>query len=306
MVPASVRSWWLVLALVTACAVVAGEADAQPRGGGGRTRKRLPSTPGPPGIPALTHADGEGTLELTSGAYYPRDVRALRGHVPVHVLRAAMEQPLHRRRVFVGAAHENAIGSPASARGPFVLPSNFEVHGRAVWATTTGLAFGAGLGVMLPTASWDRRGRDASSLATASVALRPWDLAFFQEGSLTLRPFVDVHDVVGRFVIQLRQVLDWTIDVREGRDLRLYSVATLFLGYRPLPEMAVGIETHQLYIIAADVADERRSFFSVSPAIRLLFDRVQPSIAVIKSLGAPYVPGTVHTFATRMGLTVLW
>jgi len=268
--------------------------------------RRLPDTPRPPGLPSLTHADGEASVELTSGVILPRDVQLYRGHVGIHVLRASVEQPLYRRRVFVGATHEAAYGSNETPRRPFVLLGNTEVCGRAVWATTTGLAFGAGLGVMLPTASFDRQSIDAPSLAIAAVALRPWDLPFFQEGSLTLRPFVDLHDVVGPFVVQLRQVLDWTIDVREDQGLRLYSVVSLYVGYRAFKAMAVGLEAHQLYVIEADVADERRSFFALSPSLRLIHPRVQPSVSISKNLGAPYFPGSGNTFATRLGLTVLW
>lgn len=267
---------------------------------------RLPSAPRPPTLPELAHADREATVELTSGAYYPRDTGAYRGHVPIHVLRLATEMPLHERSLFVGGTYEAAFGSPAGPRAPFVLGGNTEIHGRAVWSTTTGLAFGAGLGVMLPTASFDPNSIDAFSLSSAAIAMRPWDHAFFQSGTFALRPFVDVHDTVGPFLIQFREGLDWTFDVRSSTGQRAFSLATLYVAIRPVDWVALGVEAYQLYIIDAPVADERRAFFAVSPSVRLMLKYVQPAIGMIRSVGPPFYPGTDSTVAMRTGLTLLW
>ncbi|WP_394847216.1 hypothetical protein LZC95_07075 [Pendulispora brunnea] len=267
---------------------------------------RLPSAPRPPTLPELAHPDREATVELTSGAYYPRDTGVLRGHVPIHVLRLAMEIPLHERAYFIGGTYEAAMGSPASPRAPFVLGGNTEIYGRAVWSTTTGLAFGAGLGLVLPTANFNVNSIDAFSLASAAIALRPWDHVFFQSGTFALRPFVDVHDTVGPFIIQFREGLDWTFDVRENTGQRAFSLATLYVAIRPVSWVALGLEAYQLYIIDAPVADERRAFFAVSPTVRLMLKYVQPSIGMIRSVGAPFYPGTDSTTAMRAGLTLLW
>jgi len=269
-------------------------------------RNDLPVAPRPPTLPELTHSDGEATAEWTAGAFYPRDASTLRGHVPIHVLRLAAEVPIHHRALFVGGTYEAALGSPATTRGPFALGGNLEVHGRAVWSTSTGLAFGAGLGLMLPTASIDPNSIDAFSLAQAAIALRPWDHAFFQDGSLAFRPFVDVHDTVGLFLIQFRGALEWTIDVRRGTGQRANSIATLYLALRVTETVALGVEGYQLYIIDAPVADERRAFFAISPSVRMMLPRVQPSVGILRSIGAPYYPATDNTMAMRVGLTLLW
>ncbi len=273
----------------------------------GDSGRMLPELPRPPTLPELAHTDREATVEWMAGAYYPRNVTTeLRGHVAVHVLRVQTEVPVYQRSFYAGGTYEAAFGSPATTRAPFVLSGNAEVHGRAVWSTSTGLAFGAGLGLVLPTASFDQNSIDAFSLAAAAITLRPWDHAFFQNKTLSLRPFVDVHDTVGLFIIQFREALEWTIAVRGDAGQRAFSVATLYLGLRVTDTVALGLEAYQLYIIDAPVADERRAFYSISPSIRMMFPRVQPSIGLVRSIGSPYFPATDSTTAMRAALTLLW
>ncbi|WP_394822907.1 hypothetical protein [Pendulispora albinea] len=272
--------------------------------GGGTTQ--LPTAPRAPTLPELAHAEREATIEWTTGAYYPRDSSELRGHVPVHILRLSTELPVHQRSFFVGGTYEAALGSPASTRAPFVLGGNVELQGRGVWSTSTGLAFGAGLGIMFPTASFDRESRDAFSLASAAIALRPWDYSFFQNGTFAFRPFVDVHDTVGPFIIQFREGLEWTFGVRDDTGQRVFSLATLYVAVRLFDTVALGMEAYQLYIIDAYVADERRAFYAISPSVRMMLRHVQPSIGILRSVGPPFYPATDTTTAMRAGLTLLW
>jgi len=266
----------------------------------------VPDAPRAPSLPELTHPDGEASIELTSGASWPRATSPL-GHVPVHVARIAAEQPIGGRHFFAGGAYEGALGAPTTVHAPELLGGNAELGGRAIWATSTGLAFGGGAAVVLPTASFDRDG-PAEGLARAAVSLRPFDAAFFDEGAFALHPFLDVRTLTGPLVLQLRQSFSWSLDVRHGRDARLSAAATLYAAVRATRVVALGIEAHELYLVEDDtVHDEaRRVFFALSPHVRLMLPRVQPMLGFVTSVGPAYEGGADHMFAVRVGVTVLY
>ncbi|MEO8799521.1 MAG: hypothetical protein ABI551_16635, partial [Polyangiaceae bacterium] len=138
-----------------ACALLTTLALAGCKVGQLEDPRTLPEAPRPTIMSELTHPDGEVTVEQTSGVLNPRGYGDV-GHVGVHVGRIAVEQPVYSRLVFVGGSYEAAYGAPATATTPKVIGSNVELSGRTVWATRNGLAFGGGLGVMLPTAQFDR------------------------------------------------------------------------------------------------------------------------------------------------------
>jgi len=267
--------------------------------------RAVPDAPRPPFLPELTHPDGEASLEVTSGAVWPRADPL--GHVPVHIARIAAEQPIGGRHFFAGATYEGALGAPDSARAVEPLGGNAELSGRAIWATSTGLAFGGGAAVVLPTASFGRDG-PAAGLARAAISLRPFDAAFFDEGSFALHPFLDVRTLTGPLVLQLRQSFRWSFDVRGGGDVRLTATATLYAAVRATRVVALGVEAYELYLVEdASVTDEgRRLFFALSPNVRLMLPRVQPMIGVLTSIGPAYLAGAEHMFAARAGVTVLY
>lgn len=267
--------------------------------------RAFPEAPRPATLPELTHPDGEATLELTSGVFTPRSTSQVRGHVPVDVLRTALEQPLAARRFFVGAAIDGALAQPETTSPLKPLVGNPEITGRALWATSTGMSFGGGLTFLLPFTRASRTG-EAHDVAVAATTLRPWELSSFAEGFFTVRPFFDVRDVLGPFVLQARQALDLAFDVHESQAYRMYAVETLYAGYRVSSQWAVGVELNELYVIEAPVNDARRAFFTASPVLRGMFERVQPELGVVASFGAPYYPGSERMIALRTGLTALW
>jgi hypothetical protein len=292
-----VRTSLLTLALLAAAGPASGEMD---------NTRLLPEVQRPPTLPELTHADGEVTLETTMGAFSSSATSPLAGgHVPVETQRLNVEVPLARRRWFAGATYQTALGAPSSPQPVRLIGGNTEIYGRAVWATPAGLAFGGGLGVMLPTASFNRESENRD-VALAAVTLRPWDESAFQEGFLAIRPFVDVRDVVGPLVLQLRQGLDWQFAVRGAGNTRLLAVTSVYVGYRVTPVVAAGVELFELYYVDAPVADDRRLFLSVVPNVRLMFDRVQPTFGMIANLVNAVFPGAERVIGARVGLTVLW
>ena len=289
---------------LAALVVLVGSADAR-AAGPLEDPRAFPDVPRPPSIPELTHPDGEGTLELTTGAYSPRSTSAVRGHVPIEVLRAAVEQPVSGRSWFIGAALDGALAQPESTDSFKGIAGNPELTGRALWATSTGMSFGGGLTMVLPLTRQSRTG-EAHDVAVAATTLRPWELSSFNEGVFAVRPFFDVRDVLGRVVLQARQSLDIAFDTHESKAYSMYAVTTFYAAYRVAEAWAPGVELSELYIVEAPVNDSRRAFFTLSPCVRGIFPRLQPEIGFITNVGAPYYPGSERFFATRLALTALW
>lgn len=266
----------------------------------------LPEAPRAPTLPELTHPDIEGTFEATLGLLTPKSNTPSWSHAtPSYVQRLGVEMPLGPRRLFVGANYEAAFGGPPDANGSAkVVGGNLEAYGRAVWATRTGLAFGGGLSLMLPAATFDQGGA-AEKIATAAAAVRPWDFSFFNAEAWTARPFVDMRAVDGRFVVQLRAQLDWSFITGDATKSALSAVAALYLGYR-FGRVGVGLEAFELYFIDARVPDNARAYFSVSPSVRVMTPWVQPAISLLTNVRDPLYPSSSRAIGVRLAITAVW
>jgi len=277
----------------------------------------VPLAPRPPTLPELTHRDYEVSGETTFGVITPNVVKALEASssdVASIVQRLGAEAPLDRhRRFYLGGSYELAAGSPPGGGSFKLVPSNLDVYGRVVWATRTGLTFGGGLGVLLPTAQFGK-GDDAAKVAQAAQAIRPWDNAFFLDDTTTLRAFVDVRDVDGRFTLQFREGVEWSIDLGGGEP-QVAAIAQLFAGFRVLPLLGVGLEAFETYLILLDTPppvtsaqDKNRGTLTISPNVRLMTPYVQPELGFITSIGDPlFGGGAVDGFwALRIGASVVW
>ena len=271
----------------------------------------LPSAPRPPTLPELTHPDLEATIESTGGSLTRRE-----GATPspscdactarfAFVQRLAIEIPLGPRRWFVGTSYELA-GGGHTGQGDFkFVGGNLELYGRTVWATQTGLAFGGGLGVVLPTSSFDPASQ-AGSVARSAATLRPWDLPFFSNDVVVVRPFVDVRDVVGRTVIHFRQGLDVFTDVNDVSSRRVTAMTALYIGYRVLPLMSAGIEAMELYTIDGSGADGLRATFIVSPSVRVMTPYIQPALSGFTNVGPPLYGNADRIWGARIAVTVVY
>lgn len=274
-----------------------------------------PLAPRPPTLPELTHPDYEVSAETTFGVVTPNIIKAINydsSDVAAIVQRLGVEAPLdRRRRLYAGLTYEVAAGSPPGGGAFRFVPSNLDLYGRIVWATRTGLTFGGGAGALLPTAQF-HAGSDAARVAEAAQAIRPWDNAFFLDDSATLRAFVDVRDVDGRFVLQFREGLEWSISLA-GQSPQLAAIAQVYVGYRVLPVLGVGLEAFETYLIDSPsivtaAQDHERATLTISPSVRLMTPYVQPAIGFVTSIGDPLFGfGMVDGFwALRVGATVVW
>jgi hypothetical protein len=262
----------------------------------------LPVAPRPPTLPELTHPDLEATFESTIGVLSPNGGGA---NVVTYVQRIGLEYPVAARRWFLGANYELAAGEPPGGGSVKVAGGNVEIYGRTVWATRTGLAFGGGIGLTAPIADFGQNG-DAGRIATAAATLRPWDLRFFEEGYLTVHPFLDVRDVDGPFVVQFREGLDLLLDTAQFPTFGVAAVSALYIGYR-FPLIGAGVEAFEYYLLKwDDIADERRASFVISPNVRLMTPYVQPAISAFTNIGTPLFGGVDHLWGLRLALTVLF
>lgn len=267
----------------------------------------LPDAPRSIALPELTHPDIEWTSVSSIGGVARNEPGTGGEHsTPVMTERFATEIPIAARRWFVGAEYDMALGAPLRIGGPAQLVGgNFELYGRTVWATRTGLAFGGGLGVLPSVATFHRDG-PGGDVALAAAALQPTDYAFFHQGVLTVRAFVDVRDLWGDFVIQFRQSFDWSAQVSDPGDSGVSAASTLYVGYRVMPSLGIGLEGSEYYFVDDVVPDRRRAHFVVAPSVRLLSNLVQPAISAFTSVGYPLYPGSETVWGLRFAFTFVW
>jgi len=260
----------------------------------------VPAAPRPPTLPELTHAEIEATLEETAGAILPES-----GGQTTHayVQRLSVEVPVGLRRWYVGADYELAAGGGG---GPFrVVSGNVELQGRTLWATRTGLAFGGGLGLMLPGASFDEDA-PAGEVARYAATLRPWDVSFFVPDAFGLHPFVDIRAVDGAFVAQFRQGVDLMMSTRTLADRRLYATTGVYLGWWATRRVAAGLEAFEGYVIdAPGVRDGSRAAVVLSPNVRLVLPWVQPAISLFTSVGTPLQSASAEVWGFRFAFTLV-
>jgi hypothetical protein len=282
-----------VLAVWSARALAAGRAFDDPYD--------LPHAPRPPTLPELTHPDIEATLETTAGAILPNPGGQI---AHAYAQRVSIEVPLALRRWYVGANYELAAGTAA---GTFrVASGNVELQGRTLWATPTGLAYGGGLGLMLPAASYDKAG-PAGQVALEAATLRPWEVRFFALDALGVRPFVDVRVVDGAFVAQFRQGLDVLVSASDVAQRQIYATTGVYFGWRVTPEVAGGLEAFEAYAIDVQgVRDGARASVVVSPNVRFALPWVQPAISLFTNIGTPLEGATDRFWGFRFTFTLVY
>jgi hypothetical protein len=222
----------------------------------------------------------------------------------VYIQRIGFEYPFANRRFFVGASYEAAAGDlPGEESGARFVSGNTELYARTVWATRTGLSFGGGGAVMLPSATFGSSGA-AFNTVTAAAAVRPWDNAFFDANAFTFRPFVDARVFDHGILVQFRQTLDISASVISAAPrTELAAVTSAFAGYKVGDAIGVGVEAFELYIIKGDADDGARSSIALSPSIRLLTRVVQPAISGIFTLHDSLAPSVSGAYGVRIALT---
>jgi hypothetical protein len=259
----------------------------------------LPDAPAPPTLPDLTHralaASFENTFASIQATAPPGEAHPGRSFGWME--RFEVEQALSIRRWYVGVAEQIALGDPLHD-GFQMVAGNPEVWGRTLWASQAGLAYGGGLGAVLPAF---RHSTGAGTLTQTVAVVRPWDYADFVNGDLILRPFFDVRGIDGRVMLQLRQGIDW--DQSTGA---LTSRTTFYIGYRPLPLFGLGLEAWEVYLIQAqERKDDGRAAYAVSASVRLMTPTLTPAVSILAPIARTLYDTVDDFWAIRLTMSVV-
>jgi hypothetical protein len=273
--------------------------------------KSVLDAPAPPTLPALAHRDLTFNVEYTAAVITPnKDER--RGDAVAYFVHTDAEYPIVPRKWFAGLSNDIAAAAVPGVGTAFLL-GNPELSGRGLWSSTRGLSSGGGLGIVLPV---PRTLSPAEEEVLRNVrTVRPWDLASFSSLTLTFRPWIDIRHVVSGLVFQLRQGIDWSInltgpDEPEGgstasgsspRWTNITARLTFYAGYRLSQAIGVGVEIWEVYEVTKDLAnDDNRASFALSPSIRLMLPRVQPAISFLFPLATPLRGDVAAYYAGRI------
>jgi hypothetical protein len=273
----------------------------------------LPDAPAPPTLPDLTHRAMAASLETSyvrmrvHSPWESEQTSAANGFVE----RLEIEHSLAIRRWYLGLA-EALAATTAPGSGLLVVAGQPEIWGRAVWASAAGIAYGGGLGFVAPLFAHG----DAGTRATESIrVVRPWDQVAFLNHTWTLRPFIDVREIDGPIILQLRQGLDWAISTGSGAgannpvsaaiagETQVTTRTTLFIGYRPMRLLGVGLELWEVYVIRP--AALQGATYAISPSLRLMTAVFQPAISFLAPVDRPLAGSVDGFWAVRMSLGVV-
>jgi hypothetical protein len=288
-------------------------------------RPRLPSMdPTPPRLPApfvlpdLSHPRFDVRIDQFGGRLAP--TAPDRPGSNATITRLSFEGSVIARRLFVGLAYPFASGLPpdgglapgesAVASGRRTLFGNVEAHIRSVFPLPTSLEIGFGLGVVAPTATFDRDARANRSAAAAITSFDPTNALHFYPERVGLRPAGDLRIIRGPVVFQGRHGLDIVID-GAGRDStrlagRLVAHLGILLGHNKAYELSV--EASQLYIFGSDeklsgapspekaflekyrIDDSRRNAVVFGPGFRYSMRDLDLGATFVTNVNDPFSP----------------
>ncbi len=260
-----------------------------------------PRLPAPLAMPELGHANANAGVEWTVGAGIPsadnRDTSAL------GLIRAVGETWVGpQRRLYVGATVPLAAGLPPDGSGGSkVVLGNLEAHVRVTFPQPTWLAFGATLGVVTPTATFDRTG-PAASAALAAISFDPTDVSYFTPGIVALRPAYDLRIIRGPVVVQARQGLDIAIDTAGARPVSTNARLLLHVGVLARRDLEASLEATQLYLFGADVPDKKRNALSIGPGFRYTMGKVDLGMGVVTNVFSALSPTVDRVIGIRFSV----
>lgn len=286
------------------------------------TPRDVRTLPRAPTLPDLTHRAPELSIEHTVASVAPHgqtDPSVAR--LTSHLLHLDFEIPLITPTLYAGAEWGFAAArGPEAPKGAFVSgqPQLFARIVRSFGRERYSL--GAGLGVAPPLFRYDDS-PEATRLekgATSSLVsiVRPWDLSTFLDRRLTARPWIDLRAAVGKLLVQARQGIDVGLRTQgacaenvvcdRAGDVQLVSLTTLYVGWQPRKEVALGVEAWEVYLLktALSVSDRDRSALALSPSIRFFYRWLEPAVSVLFPVGQPLLNAVDSYYALRIDLRV--
>jgi hypothetical protein len=234
------------------------------------------------------------------------------------------------RRIFVGATYPIAwalppdgglapgeIGRPSGVRA---LLGNVEAHVRVVFPLPTSLESGFTLGVVVPTAPFDREDRASRSASEAAMAVDPTNYVHFLPERVALRPAGDLRLLRGPFVVQARHGIDVLIDDAGIEHAKIAGRLVGHVGYRVRSHAEMSLEASQVYFFSSDekstgeptpakafadryrVSDSRRSAITLGPALRLSYPDADVGVSVVTNVGDPLSPAATSFVGIRVSV----
>jgi hypothetical protein len=256
----------------------------------------LPDATAPPTLPDLTHRAIAGSMESVFASIRgnPRPDGSEPGRYFGWTERLEVEQAVSMRRWYVGVSEQFALGKTDNDKF-LMVAGNPEIWGRALWASQAGLAYGGGLGAVLPAVHHDAEG---TRVAEAIRALRPWDYVDFVNDDFIFRPFIDVRDIDGKVMLQLRQGIDW-----DRYNSSLTSRTTFYVGYRPTELFGLGLEAWEVYLIQAPLRkDDGHAAYAVSPSVRFMTRVLQPAVSFLVPIDRTLFGAIEDFWAVRLSV----
>ena len=257
-------------------------------------RASLLDAPAPPTLPPLTHPTLLYGFEYTAASIEPNDDDD--GRAFAWFAHASLELPLAPRTWYLGVASSSAAAAIPGV-GSSQLLGNPEIWSRGVWSSLLGLSTGGGLGLVLPVPR-TLTPLEAEALSVVRT-VRPWDVAYFSNLTFTFRPSFDIRHVTPRLVFQLRQGIDWSIS-EEGTDFT--ARATFYGGFRAHPAVGLGLEVWEVYQVTANLPDDKRAAFTISPSIRFILPYVAPAVSVLLPIATPLRGDVASYYALRLNI----
>ena len=100
-------------------------------------------------------------------------------------------------------------------------------------------------------------------------------------------------------MLQLRQGLDWSYAFDRARSDIIARTGT-YVGVEPIGGLALGLELWQTYSITADVDDDERAAFTLSPSIRAKLFPLEPGISLLFPVSTPLEGIATEYLAVRV------
>lgn len=211
----------------------------------------------------------------------------------VHVVTAQAEAPLRPDFVAVGARQSLALATLANQDS--IGASNTEVWARGIARFTSSSSFAGTLGIVLPTTTLHASPDSERAVRLAALA-QPGNRPLYAYGELTLRPGVEFRHRAGRFFTHFRQGVDFGVLATDNTRATSACLAVA-VAYRASESIAFGVEALERYDLDADLRDDGRATFLLTPFFRWHVGPIEPMVAFSTSLGSPLE--TISSFGGR-------
>lgn len=278
-------------------------------------------------LPDLAHPRTDLHLDQIFGWLTPSPAIAGRTSSFAAIVRPSFEANIRNRKLYLGFTYPIGMALPPDGGlvpgeagrpgGMHTVIGNVEAHVRANFSLPMNLETGFVLGVVAPTATFDRTARSNVSIGSAIGSLDPTNSVHFEPGRVALRPAADVRIRRGILTVQVRHGLDIIIDDDGIESARIAGRLLGHVGVLVRPDLELSLEASQIYYFASDqarastapadvfantyrITDAHRAAFNYGPALRYATRALDIGGALVVSAGDPLSPVTDRLIGFRL------